>query len=336
MEEYLKKASELIDKSTNIPDNIKPIVKTICRGYIRESNGKIPLEGIINVCNTTFIKIDENDKEFSGKNRYLGNTQTDYDENCNIIHKMSYVNSSNYIKLITILTHEIGHVITEYNPCKIDDEQKYPLAKRTTTIYTGMKYVNGELHANNWWGFRLADGFLESICTKIFSSKEYRQELLDIGYDLKDYKYKDKRLFPSRVYDEYKACFELFDYIMDGALFNFSCMRFNNNNDFVNYINEHKLINIFQYLDKSNEALWNLKEYENQEWNEDFNQKLEQYLEQKDHSLQLAHTLQELYGKSTDDKEFQRLYDIYANILNKQELLPIPEYYLKTNGKAKD
>ena len=58
----------------------------------------------------------------------------------------------------------------------------------------------------------MADGFLESICSKIFASNEFREELKEAGYDLEDYIYKDERLFPSRVYDEYKACFELFDY----------------------------------------------------------------------------------------------------------------------------
>ena len=47
-------------------------------------------------------------------------------------------------------------------------------------------------------------------------------EIVKEKYDLKDYVYKDKRLFPSRVYDEYKACFELFDYVMNGALFDLS------------------------------------------------------------------------------------------------------------------
>ena len=40
MEELLSKVSELVDKSTKIPEDIKPIVKAICRGYIRESNGR--------------------------------------------------------------------------------------------------------------------------------------------------------------------------------------------------------------------------------------------------------------------------------------------------------
>ena len=98
MEEVLNKVSELIEKSNNIPNEIKPIVKAICRGYIRESKGKIPIEGIINVCNTTFIKIDENNKSFSGEEKILGNTETNYDKECNVTHKMSYINDSNYIK----------------------------------------------------------------------------------------------------------------------------------------------------------------------------------------------------------------------------------------------
>ena len=45
MEELLNKTNTLIDESTNIPKEIKSIVKCICRGYIRESQGKIPIDG---------------------------------------------------------------------------------------------------------------------------------------------------------------------------------------------------------------------------------------------------------------------------------------------------
>ena len=60
----------------------------------------------------------------------------------------------------------------------------------------------------------------------MFLSKEFRNELKEAGYDLKDYIYKDERLFPSRVYDEYKACFELFDYMMDGLYLIFPVEHF--------------------------------------------------------------------------------------------------------------
>lgn len=333
MEELLEKVSELVEKSNNIPSDIKPIVKAICRGYIRESKGKIPIEGIINVCNTTFKAIDENDTEFSREKRVLGDTETDYDENCNVIHKMSYVNDSNYIKLITILTHELGHVITESKPCQITDEGIYPFAKRTTTFYFNSKYQNDNLVTQSFYGYRMADGFLESICTKIFESKEFREELQEDGYDLEDYVYKDERIFPSRVYDEYKACFELFDYIMDGALFDFSCISFETNEDFLNYINKHKLTLIFQYLDKSNDSLWKLKNYEGKAKDDKFISLLEMYLNEKSNALNLAHVCLELYGKSEDDEKFQQLYDTYASTLEKQKTMPIPEEYLKNDSK---
>ena len=331
MEAVLNKVSELIDKASNIPNEMKPIVKAICRGYIRESKGKIPIEGIINVCNTTFIKINENDKSFSGEERILGSTETNYDKECNITHKMNYINDQNYIKLISILTHELGHVITESKPCQITKEGIYPLAKRTTTVYQNCQYKDGELQATNWFGFRMADGFLESISTKIFASHEFRQELLESGYDLKDYIYKDERLFPSRIYDEYKACFELFDYIMNGELSNFSCMTFSSNEDFANYINKHKLNIIFNYLDKSNDLLWNLKIYEGKEYDEEFNQILKKYIEAKEISLNLSKACLELYGKTEDDKKFQELYDTYTSTLKKQKQLPISNEYPKNN-----
>lgn len=329
MDELLNKVSELIDKSDNIPDEIRSIVKAIARGYIRESNGKIPIEGIVNVCNTLFIKVNENDKSFSGEERILGNTQTNYDKDCNVIHKMSYVNDPNYIKLITILTHELGHVITESKPCKIDDNELYPLAKRTTTFYQKCRYEDGELFADRWYGFRMADGFLESICTKIFESSEFRQELYQSGYDLEDFVYKDERIFPSRIYDEYKACFELFDYIMDGALFDFSCMSFTTNEEFVNYINKHKLNVIFQYLDKSNDALWALKGYEEKEWDEEFDKLLGKYIDLKSTSLNLSKVCLGLYGKTEDDETFKTLYDEYESVIKKQKQLPLPNEYFK-------
>lgn len=330
MEEVLNKVSELINKSNNIPDEIRPIVKAICRGYIRESKGKIPIEGIMNVCNTIFVKIDENDESFSGEEKILGSTETSYDKECNVTHKMSYINDSNYIKLIAILTHELGHVITESKPCQITANGLYPLAKRTTTIYQNGQYQDGKFGATKWYGFRMADGFLESISTKIFASPEFRQELLASGYDLKDYIYKDERLFPSRIYDEYKACFELFDYIMNGALFDFSCMSFTSNEDLINYLNKHRLNIIFEHLDRSNDLLWSLKKYEGREYDEEFEELLKQYLEAKETSLDLAKVCLELYGKAEDDKKFQELYDVYAKTLNKQKELPIPSKYLKS------
>ena len=192
MDELLKQVSNIIRES-NIPVDIKPIVEAIARGYMRETKGKLPLEGIYNLCETTFVGVKENDKEFATENNYFGMTTTGYDEKCNVTHKMEYVLSENYIKLITILTHELGHVMTEYKPCVIDDNGFYPVAKRTSAIYLKCKYNDeGVLETNYFFGFRMSDGFLESICTKIFESKDFREELSESGYDLKDYIYKDE------------------------------------------------------------------------------------------------------------------------------------------------
>lgn len=330
MEEVLNKVSELIDKSNMVPSEIKPIVKAICRGYIRESNGKIPIEGIINVCNTTFIKEDENNISFGGEERILGQTDTDYDNECNVIHKMHYAVTEDYIKLITILTHELGHVITEPKPCIMKDDGTYPLIKKTATFAVGCVYKGDNLLCQKQFGVRMSDGFLESICTKIFNSTEFRQELYQFGFDLKDYEYKDERIFPSRVYDEYKACFELFDYIMNGALFDFSCKTFESNEDLTDYINKYKLHLIFGYLEKSNNSLWALKKYEGRDSDEKFIELLQKYLKDKDISLNLVKVCLDLYGKSGDDKLFQELYDAYASTLKKQKQLPIPDEYLKS------
>ena len=329
MEELLKKVSELIDKSNNIPNNIKPIVKAICKGYIRESNGKISLEGINNICNTTFIKIEENDQKFRGKKNIFGDAGSEYDKDCNVISTIQYLNNSNYIMLISTLTHEIGHILTNAKPLKVTENGIYPLIKRTITIHSRCEYKNnGDLLAAKSFGNKMTEGYIESMCTKIFDSQEFRKELYQIGYDLKDYKHKDERLFPSRIYDEYKACFELFDYIMDGSLSNFACTQFKSNQEILDYINKNRIITFYNYLDKSNELLWDLKDYEEKEYDEQFDELLNQYLKAKNTSLNLAKKCIEIYGKSSDDKELQKLYDEYAKTLSKQKLLPLPNEYL--------
>ena len=73
MDELLKQVSNIIRES-NIPDDIKPIVEAIARGYMRETKGKLPLEGIYNLCETTFVGVKENDKEFATENNYFGKT----------------------------------------------------------------------------------------------------------------------------------------------------------------------------------------------------------------------------------------------------------------------
>lgn len=323
MEKELEKVSELIDYSKTIPFEIKGIVKAICRGYIRESKGIIPLSGIMNVCDTTFESINEDNLEFRNIDMRFAETETNYDENCNVIHKLSFINYSDYIKLIIILCHELGHVITESKPCEILENGIYPFAKRATTIYLKCFYKNGKLLAENGYGYRMADGFLESICSKIFMQPEFRLELNNLGYDLKDYVYKDERLFPSRSYDEYKACFELFDYIMDGELFKFSCMSFNSNQELSSFINDKRLMIIFNYLDKCNELFSKMKKYEGKDRDDNFDTLLNNYLDQKELSLSLADMLMDLYKKDKNDSKYQELLEVYKNTLKKQKLLPI-------------
>ena len=180
------------------------------------------------------------------------------------------------------------------------------------------------------YGKRMADGFLESICSKIFASNEFREELKEAGYDLEDYIYKDERLFPSRVYDEYKACFELFDYIMDGALFDFSCKTFSSNEEILEFIDKNRLNVIFGCLDKSNEALWNLKKYEGKNRDEEFDKLLQVYNENKALSVDLSSLLLGFYNKE-EDLTYQQLLDTYKNTLEKQKLLPLEGSYSKGN-----
>ena len=331
MEELLNKVNELIDKSTNVPEDIKSIVKAICRGYIRETNGMIPMSGIINVCETTFKEIDPDDKEFAGEDRILGKTDTNYDEDGKVKHGMSYTKQNNYIKLITILTHELGHVITEHSIYDLKDG-KCPIIKKTGDFYTNCIIEDDELKARGLFGFRVTDGFLESISSRIFLSDDFRRELLEAGYDLEDYEYKDERLFPSRVYDEYRACFELFDYIMDGALTEFCSREFTSNDEIIKFINENKLSILYGYIDKSNDALWSLKRFEGREWSEEFNSLLRTYMNEKNNVINLAYALLGVKGKSEDDR-FKELLNTYKSCLSKQKELPIPEDILRDSMK---
>ena len=263
------------------------------------------------------------EKEWKSSTRRFAETNTNYDNNCNVIHTLSYLKCSDYVKLISILCHELGHVITESNPCEILQNSIYPITKRTTTFYFNSYYENNKLLAQNEYGFRMADGFLESICSKIFMQPEFRLELLNLGYDLKDYVYKDERIFPSRSYDEYKACFELFDYIMDGELFKFSSMSFSSNQELISFINNYKLKTIFSCLDKSNNLFSKKKEYEGKDKSELFDKLLNEYLQAKEVSLTLADMLMEINKKDKNDSKYQELLEIYKNTLKKQKLLPI-------------
>jgi hypothetical protein len=98
----------------------------------------------------------------------------------------------------------------------------------------------------------------------------------------------------------------------------------------VNFINEHKLNLIFEYLDKSNDSLWDLKKFEGKEFSEEFGKLLSTYLENKNMAIEVAKTLLPLYGKSEDDPRYIELLNNYKNTLSKQNL-PIPEDILERN-----
>ena len=117
---------------------------------------------------------------------------------------------------------------------------------------------------------------------------------------------------------------------MNGLLFDFSCRTFESNEELANYINKYKLYIIFGYLDKSNNTISSLKEYEGKEPDEKFNELLQKYLKEKNMALKLAKVLLERSEKKSDDETFKELYDIYASTLKKQKQLPIPDEYLKS------
>lgn len=311
MEEKLLIVDKMIKESKNVPDKLKGIVAAICKGYIRNSSGRISLKGVENVCNTKFIKVDENYKQFATDNNFFGETDTQILANGDVSHKMSYVDASNKIKLIMILTHELGHVLTEHKANKVLENGYFPFVKRTATYYTNVFYENNVLMTSSINGFSLSDGFLESICCDIFNDSIFREEIKLIGYDLEDYYYKDKRLFSSRVYDEFRDCFQLFDEILGGKLFEFACMESESNEEIVSFINKNRINIIYNYIDKTLESLWELKKYENMDRDDKFEELVGDYFANKNELLMVADILAE--GSNNKDK-INELMGKYADM----------------------
>lgn len=301
MENILLDVELMVNSSRCIPDDIKPFVLTICKGYIRHSNGMISLKGVDNICNTKFVSVEEDDKTFATENNFLGQTSRKILNDGNLEHTMYYVNAKDKIKLIIILLHELGHVISEYkvNEVLLDSEFPFPFFKSTLSFYQDLKYVDGNLMCRSVNGFRINDGFLETICSNIFSDPVFREEIRLAGCDLKDYIYKDKRLFPSRIYDEFRDCFKLFNEIMEGRLFEFACMYKEDDNELMEFIINNRINIVFKFIDKTLESLWCLKKYENKERDEEFNLLVNKYLENKSELLEVA----DILTKETANKE---------------------------------
>lgn len=293
MQEKLLLTEKMINESVNIPNDIKGYVLAICKGYIKYSNGMISLKGIENVCKTNFIKIDEDNKDFATENNFFGDTDRQIFDDCSLKHTMSYVNSSNKIKLVIILLHELGHVITEYKVNKVLDDGGFPFFKSTLSFYTNLRYIDGVLNCSSVKGFRINDGFLETICSSIFSDPTFREEIKLSGCDLGDYVYKDNRLFTSRVYDEFRDCFQLFNEIMNGKLFEFACMDKDTDEEYIDFINKNRIHTIFGFIDKTLESLWALKKYENIERDSQFDLLLGEYFKNKNELLMVSDILTE-------------------------------------------
>ena len=186
MEEKLLLVEKMINESVNIPNDIKGFVLAICKGYIKHSNGMISLKGVENVCKTKFVRIEEGDKGFATENNYFGGTDTQILNDGSLVHTLSYVSASNKIKLVIILLHELGHVITDYKVNKVLEDGLFPFWKSTLSFYTHLKYIDGELNCSSVNGFRINDGFLETICGSIFSDPIFREEIRLAGCDLGD------------------------------------------------------------------------------------------------------------------------------------------------------
>ena len=319
MNKDLEKIGEYIDNSNNIPSDIREIVKAICRGYIRESKGRILLDEVKKVCDTTFVKISEDDTKFSGENKIFGETDFKYDKEGHVSHTMYYSNSENIKKLICILTHELGHVITENDTFKVNAAGYYPLIKRTCDFYLNCFYNNDNLMAKHFFGFRITDGFIETIASKIYNSSDFREELLKSGYDLEDYVYKDERIFPSRVYDEFKISFQLFDELTNGSISNFVYTKFDDLESISNYLFDNDFFNIFHFVDAANDALWQLKRYEDKPRDENFTLLAKDYLEKKDYVISEAY---KLLDNCKEKEKIEELINEYKGSIKKFKNLP--------------
>ena len=314
----------MIDDSPNIPDEIKAIVKAICKAYVILTNGLIGLNHIKNVCNAKYVVDDANDEESSTYDNVLNMPETTYDKKCNISHVIHYVNDPEYMKLLTILTYELGHVITESNPCEILDNGNYPIIKKTNAVYLNCTYdENGALTTTDECGFRTSDGFIEHMGFMIFEDETFINELADNGILIGGCEYRDQRLFPSRIYDEFRICFELFDFLLNGELFTFSCTTYPSNREIIDFINRTNYFVISKYLDHSNDALWALKKYEGQPSSKEFEKDFLSYTNSKGAVLALADELyRQMPNKPQNDSKYKELRKAYEECIYTNTLLP--------------
>ena len=322
MEEKLLLVKKMINESLNIPNDIKGFVLAICKGYIKHSNGMISLRGIENVCKTKFVRIEEGDKNFATENNIFGETTRKIFDDGSLVHTMSYVNVNSKVKLVIILLHELGHIITEYKVNTVLENGGFPFLKSTLSFYTNLKYIDDELKCSSSKGIRINDGFLETICGSIFSDLTFREEIKLAGCDLGDYVYKDNRLFPSRVYDEFRDCFQLFNEIMNGKLFEFACMDKDSDEEYINFINKNRIHTIFGFIDKTLESLWKLKKYENNERDSQFDLLLSEYFKNKNELLMVADILTD--GVNNKDR-VTYLRSVFANMRKFGNSLPFSE-----------
>jgi len=324
MENILLETERMVKSSNSIPEDIKAFVLAICKGYIRHSNAMIPLIGVENVCKTNFIRVEEDDKSFSTVNNIFGLTSRKIMKDGSLENTMYYINANNKIKFVTILLHELGHIISVYKVNEVleNAECPFPFFKDTLCFYGDLKYENDMLMCRLVRGFRINDGFLETICSSIFSDPVFREEIRLAGCDLGDYVYKDKRLFSSRIYDEFRHCFQLFNEIMDGKLFEFACMFKENNNELLKFIINSRIDNLFKFVDKTLESLWCLKKYENKERDENFELLATQYLENKSELLKVADFLTK---EDANKEKINILRSIFADMTKFKGTLPFTD-----------
>ncbi|MDD3341637.1 MAG: hypothetical protein PHN72_05580 [Bacilli bacterium] len=184
----------------SIEENLPIICTIIKEAYVKNAKGLLPLtDATKRLEKVTFKPYERTNEEPYG---YV-------EEDKNIIW---YAKEANPVMILQILTHEIGHFIFDREPLIENGKiiyQKRGLYERFH-LYTDKEYSRG---------YYLAEGLIESFCTTIWQDPIFRNRIVELGYSIKNYTYKDKELFHEYYfYTEYKVLYELCNLLLKNAL----------------------------------------------------------------------------------------------------------------------
>lgn len=125
-----------------------------------------------------------------------------------------YAYTENPVMIVQILSHEMGHLLFYQDPIIEGRQILYQKRGLFEIFYprTDKEHSSGEY---------LAEGFIESYCTKIWKDPLFRKSLANLAIDCGDYQYKDYRLFNQyHFYEEYKTLYELVNALLQNRFWN--------------------------------------------------------------------------------------------------------------------